>query len=224
MAVDPFFGQNRGNLLLRWIRRILILAGAALATLLYFLILPLLESIGNPPDNELEIRSVAVAEEPPPPPPEMEEPEEPEEKDKPKLAEPSEPLDLSQLEIALNPSGGGGLAGDFAVQLDTRIDRAQGMNAVFSMDQLDQRPRVIYQPSPRYPPQLQRRGIEGRVYIVFVVDGRGRVTNAKIQQSSHKAFEKPALQAVRKWKFEPGKRNGEPVQFRMRVPITFSAG
>ena len=30
-----------------------------------------------------------------------------------------------------------------------------------------------------------------------------------------------ALKAVKQWKFEPGKRKGKPVQFRMRVPITF---
>ena len=36
--------------------------------------------------------------------------------------------------------------------------------------------------------------------------------------------ERPALAAVKKWKFEPGKKGGEPVRFRMRVPITFPKG
>jgi protein TonB len=37
-------------------------------------------------------------------------------------------------------------------------------------------------------------------------------------------FEAPALKAVKQWKFEPGKKNGKAVRFRMRVPITFPKG
>ena len=44
-----------------------------------------------------------------------------------------------------------------------------------------------------------------------------------MQKSSHPAFEQPALQAVRRWRFEPGKRGGKPVSFKMRVPITFKS-
>ncbi len=33
-----------------------------------------------------------------------------------------------------------------------------------------------------------------------------------------------ALTAVKQWKFEPGKRNGKAVRFRMRVPISFPKG
>ena len=51
----------------------------------------------------------------------------------------------------------------------------------------------------------------------------GRVANPVAQAATHPAFEQPALQAVRRWRFEPGKRNGQPVSFKMRVPITFMA-
>jgi protein TonB len=47
------------------------------------------------------------------------------------------------------------------------------------------------------------------------------VQRATVQKSSHPAFEAPALTAVGKWRFEPGKRKGESVAFKMRVPITF---
>jgi protein TonB len=45
-----------------------------------------------------------------------------------------------------------------------------------------------------------------------------------VQSSSDPVFEAPSLAAVKQWKFEPGKRNGKPVRFRMRVPITFPEG
>jgi len=60
--------------------------------------------------------------------------------------------------------------------------------------------------------------------LIFVVDTKGRVTNPKIERSSDVAFEQPALEAVKQWRFEPGTRNGEKVSFKMRVPITFNAG
>jgi protein TonB len=88
------------------------------------------------------------------------------------------------------------------------------------MSDLDQKPRVIYQPSPQTNAALQKL-TPGTVTIVFVVDQRGRVENPIVQSSTNPAFETPALAAVKQWKFEPGKRNGEPVRFRMRVPITF---
>ena len=59
------------------------------------------------------------------------------------------------------------------------------------------------------------------VYVLFVVSERGKVENPRVWQSTDPALERPALAAVKKWRFEPGKRNGKPVRFRMRCPITF---
>ena len=57
--------------------------------------------------------------------------------------------------------------------------------------------------------------------MLFVVDQDGRVDSPRVQKSTNPEFDRAALKAVKQWKFEPGKRNGEPVRFRMRVPITF---
>lgn len=172
----------------------------------------------------MDIRSVGVANVPPPPPPPMEEPEpEEEEPPPPALAEEAPPLDLSQLELALNPGTGGGWGGDFAVRLQGVGAREDAVDEIFSLADLDQKPRVMYQPAPQYPPELRRKKAEGTVYVIFMVNEQGRVVEPRVQKSSHPAFEKPALEAVRKWKFDPGRRGGKPVRFRMRVPITFAA-
>jgi protein TonB len=49
------------------------------------------------------------------------------------------------------------------------------------------------------------------------------VRNPQVEKSTNPAFERPALDAVRQWKFEPGTRNGQRVEFKMRQPITFRA-
>ena len=59
--------------------------------------------------------------------------------------------------------------------------------------------------------------------LAEVLDTAGKVVGPKVEKSTNPAFERPALEAVRQWKFEAGTRRGEKVSFKMRVPITFSA-
>ncbi len=205
---------------------LVVIVGAISLTLGCFLVLPLIQSLSKPPKTDLMVQSIDTALlEPPPPPPEEEEPEEPEEEpEPPELNEETPPLDLSQLELALNPGmGAGGLAGDFSVNLTNVGGGDKDVDSLFNISDLDQKPRVIYQPGPKITGEVRKRA-PGTVYIIFVVDGEGRVTNPIIQKSSDPIFEKPALDAIKKWKFEPGKRNGKSVRFRMRVPFTFPEG
>ena len=199
------------------------LGAGLLAALALFMVLPVLQVITKPPSKDLTIRSVDVANVPPPPPPPMEEEKEPEpeEEPPPPPAVDAQPLDLSQLELALNPGDGGFGGGDFAINLGAMAGNSEEVDAIFSLSDLDQKPRVVYQPAPVYPAELARKSMEGTVYILFVVDKTGRPRDLKIQKTTHPAFNEPALKAVKQWKFEPGKRKGQPVQFRMRVPITF---
>jgi protein TonB len=87
---------------------------------------------------------------------------------------------------------------------------------------LDRPPRIMAQPSPDYPHALRQEGITGSVTVEFVVDTTGRVLSAEAVRSTHRGFVEPAVRAVLRWKFEPGKLNGRPVRFRMAVPIEFN--
>jgi protein TonB len=142
----------------------------------------------------------------------------------PELKETAMPLDLSQLEMALNPGDGDGIGGDFAVKLSvaTASGSIQAGEEIFSLADLDQEPRVVFQPAPQYPPELKKKKIQGTVHVLFMVEKDGRVKDPKIQKSDQAEFDTPAINAVRRWRFEPGKRNGQPVPFRMRVPLTFA--
>jgi protein TonB len=210
------------------VKRLFALAGAAALTLLFFMVLPLIQAISQTPTADLMVQSVDTAQlpPPPPPPPEEEPEEEPEpEEQPPELTEEAPPLDLSQLQLVLNPGGlsDGWTAGDFAVDLGAMTGGAKDVDALFSLADLDQKPRVIYQPSPIQDAKIRKRA-PGTVYILFIVNERGRVENPIVQSSTDPLFERSALAAIKKWKFEPGKRKGEAVRFRMRVPITFPKG
>ncbi len=202
----------------------IVTTGASALTALFFLVLPLIQAITQPAGADTLVRAAETAELPPPPEiPEQEEPEEeekPEEKP-PELSEEAQPLDLAQLELALNPGFGDGFGGgDFALKITTSIGGAQQVDELFSADELDQKPRVIYQPGPVLDAKA-RKHTPGAVYIIFVVDPNGRVENPLVQKSTDPVLERPALAAVKQWKFEPGKRKGQSVRFRMRVPIVF---
>lgn len=203
---------------------VFVLIGALSLTLVFFLVLPLMQSITKPPTTNLVIQTIDTVNAPPPP-PEEEPKEEPEEEEPPPdLEEEVPPLDLSQLELALNPGfNEGWLGGNFSVNLNKIASRDDNVDAIFSMVDLDQKPRVIYQPGPTLNKKLRKKA-PGTVYILFIINKNGRVEKPVVQNSTDPVFERPALAAVKQWKFEPGKRKGKPVRFRMRVPITFPKG
>jgi len=87
---------------------------------------------------------------------------------------------------------------------------------------LDNTPRTRSQAAPAYPAAERTAGITGEVLVEFIVDESGRVLNPRVVRSSGVAFESPTLRAVMRWRFEPGKKDGRLVRFRMMVPVRFN--
>ena len=59
-------------------------------------------------------------------------------------------------------------------------------------------------------------------YRLLVVDVDGTVRNVQVVLSyPGKIFVESAVSAVRRWKFEPGKKGGKPVVTRVRLPVRF---
>jgi TonB family protein len=82
-------------------------------------------------------------------------------------------------------------------------------------------PRVTFQKKPIYPFVMRASGMRGEVVVDFIVDIEGRVRNAFVVRTLNPAFDDPALEAVRKWKFEPGHVGDRPVNTHMQVPVIF---
>lgn len=89
---------------------------------------------------------------------------------------------------------------------------------------LDSPPRTRSQVSPFYPAELKSLGVTGEVVVEFVVDEAGRVLDPQVVHSTNAGFEEATLRAVARWRFEPGKKDGRPVRFRMAVPVEFDLG
>jgi len=141
-----------------------------------------------------------------------------------------EAVSLSAIEAALGGQGLGG--GDFAQSLDFasggRIGGTgkaggpdQTLESAFSLSEIDQKPRAVFQASPLYPAEMRSKKVEGVVTVLFIVDPNGKVLRPHVEKSTHALFEKPALDAVKQWKFEPAVKGGQRVNCKMRVPIRF---
>lgn len=64
--------------------------------------------------------------------------------------------------------------------------------------------RAISTPAPRYPPDALRSGTSGEVQVEFTVGVDGTVTAARVVQATPpRVFDREALNAVRRWRFEP---------------------
>jgi len=97
---------------------------------------------------------------------------------------------------------------------------------VFLAAEVEQVPAMLSFAPPRYPPVMQSAGIPGRVEMRFVVDTLGKVEEGSLQvvQSTHKAFEEPAREALLKAVFKPGRSRGKAVRVLVQQAISFKPG
>lgn len=75
---------------------------------------------------------------------------------------------------------------------------------------------------PRYPDELRRRQIEGRVMLRVVIGLDGSVDDVQIELTSGQPLlDESALAAIRTWKFEPARQGQRAVRFEVRIPVNF---
>jgi protein TonB len=86
----------------------------------------------------------------------------------------------------------------------------------------DTPPKPLDLVSPEYPPTLKQQGTEGNVVVAFTVDTRGRVQDVEVREATNAEFETAAVAAVRKWRFKPALRAGEPVAVRISQRLDFT--
>lgn len=202
-------------------------AGGLSMALLILLVLPITQMLsekGAPAASTIVMESVSIPP-PPAPPPEPPPPEEElAEVDVPELEKELQPLDLSQLDVALNPGVGGALnMSNSLLGFGVTPDTIAQMD-IFDLKDLDNDPKRIVAISPIYPYTFKRDKINGWIKLIIIIDERGKVIKADVESSSHREFEKPGIEAVLQWCFEPGTRDGKPVKVRKRQGITFRLG
>lgn len=80
-------------------------------------------------------------------------------------------------------------------------------------------------PPPRYPSGALRRGEGGTVMVRVEVDASGMPAGvALVQRSGSRDLDRAAMEAVRRWRFQPAQRDGRAVSGSLVIPVDFKAG
>lgn len=116
---------------------------------------------------------------------------------------------------------------DFA-DLTMEEEDAEDAPVFFIVEEMPQFPggeealRKFIATSVKYPVIAQENGIQGRVYVSFVVNTKGAVTDVKIARGVDPNLDKEAIRVVNSMPaWSPGKQRGKAVKVSYTVPINF---
>lgn len=189
-----------------------------------FLAIPLTQ-IATDSSLSNEYMSVSSYKAPPPPPPieKMEKKEDPKkDQEKLELKKDFQKLNLATIDLALNV-GSGGTGGASIYVGSFEVDNSDlNFDFAFEISDLDKPPVPLMQIAPMYPPDLKRAGVRGQVVAEFIVTKEGRVVKIMIKSSTHAEFNRPVMDALRRWQFEPGVKDDKNVNTRVRLPFFFN--
>ncbi len=82
-------------------------------------------------------------------------------------------------------------------------------------------PRAIFAPDPEYSEEARKAKYQGTVVLWVVIGPDGRTHDIRVQRSLGLGLDEKAMQAVRTWKFEPARKDGQPVAVQVNVEVNF---
>jgi len=89
--------------------------------------------------------------------------------------------------------------------------------------QTDRKARAIYRVDPEYPQDAREKKIEGTVVLSMTIDHDGIPQNVQVKRSLSPSLDQSAVDAVRKWRFEPAIKNGQPASMFVSIDVYFGA-
>jgi len=82
-------------------------------------------------------------------------------------------------------------------------------------------PQVLYKVDPEYSEEARKAKYSGTVVLQLIVDASGRARDIKVVRSLGLGLDEKAIEAVNKWKFRPGVKNGQPVAVQATIEVNF---
>ncbi len=82
-------------------------------------------------------------------------------------------------------------------------------------------PRALNTPDPEYSEEARKAKYQGTVVLWLIVDPNGRPQQVKVARSLGMGLDQKAIEAVRKWTFEPAQKDGKPVAVQINVEVNF---
>jgi protein TonB len=73
----------------------------------------------------------------------------------------------------------------------------------------------------KYPKRAQYTHTQGKVYVEFIVDKNGIVSDLKVVKGIGSGCDEEAMRVLALTKWQPGRQRGKPVKVRMTMPLNF---
>lgn len=180
-------------------------------------------AVGARSNNVEEILEVPPTEQPPPPPPQIQQPQ--------IIEVPDEEEIKDEIQVNL----------DIEVTTETKVEEIQVVEVEQPKENPDEVFLVVEETAApkggmqafyefvgkklKYPAQARRMGVEGRVFVEFVINRDGSIVDVKAIKGIGAGCDEEAVRVVQSMPaWNPGKQRGKPVRQRMVLPITFKLG
>jgi TonB family protein len=118
-----------------------------------------------------------------------------------------------------NGSGTGLGSGD-GLGVGPGLDRGAG-GGLYRATERVIAPRAIYDPEPEYSEEARKVKHQGIVVLSLVVDQQGRTRDIRVARSLGMGLDEKAIEAVKKWRFSPGTKDGIAVPVQVNVEVNF---
>lgn len=82
-------------------------------------------------------------------------------------------------------------------------------------------PKTLYDPEPEYSEEARKAKYQGVVVLWVVIGPDGRPRDMRVQRSLGMGLDEKAMEAVKQWKFEPAKKDGQPVAVQVNIEVNF---
>ena len=82
-------------------------------------------------------------------------------------------------------------------------------------------PQVLYDPDPEYSEEARQAKYQGTVVLWVVIGADGKAHDIRVQRALGMGLDEKAMEAVRKWRFQPAEKDGHPVAVQVNVEVNF---
>lgn len=82
-------------------------------------------------------------------------------------------------------------------------------------------PQLVSKVEPEYSEEARKAKYQGTVLLYVQVDASGKAINMRVLHSLGLGLDEKAMEAVRKWKFKPGIKDGKPVTVEAQIEVNF---
>jgi len=82
-------------------------------------------------------------------------------------------------------------------------------------------PSVLYKVEAQYSDQAVKAGLEGTVVLYMEVGPNGQASNIRVVRGLGLGLDEKAIEAVSRWQFRPGMKDGQPVTVTVTIQVNF---